>query len=183
MDDLVIKSKKEESHLNDLRKVFSRCRKYKLRMNPLKCVFGVTSGKFLGFVVDRQGVQMDQDKQRAILEMPCPRTAKELKSFLGKVSYLRRFVPGLAEITHPLMQLLRKNTKVQMGRGNSPGVPRWAEESCSYHHKSWFLHRQEHRCSYTSHPPQGPLELCWHKRSTGKNDQFTTSVESYMGQN
>lgn len=106
VDDLVIKSRKEESHLSNLRKGFSRCRKYKLRMNPLKCVFGVTSVKFLGFVVDRQGMQIDQDKQRAILEMPCPRTVKELKCFLGKVSYLRRFVPGLAKMTHPLIQLL-----------------------------------------------------------------------------
>ena len=51
MDDLVVKTKKRENHLNDLRKVFDRLRKYQLKMKPLKCAFGVTSGKFLEFVV------------------------------------------------------------------------------------------------------------------------------------
>ena len=51
VDDLVVKTKKRENHLNDLRKVFDRLRKYQLKMNPLKCAFGVTSRKFLEFVV------------------------------------------------------------------------------------------------------------------------------------
>lgn len=76
-------------------------------MNPMKCAFGVTKGKFLGFIVHRQGIQVDADKQRAVLEMPPPRTVKQFKSVLGKVSYLRRFIPALAEVTHPLMSLLR----------------------------------------------------------------------------
>ena len=51
VDDIVIKSKVRENHFYDLRRVFERCRLYKLRMNPLKCAFGVSAGKFLGFLV------------------------------------------------------------------------------------------------------------------------------------
>ena len=51
VDDIVVKSKTREDHLVILRKVFERCLLYKLRMNPLKCAFGVTVGKFLGFLV------------------------------------------------------------------------------------------------------------------------------------
>ena len=56
MDDIVVKSKKREEHFYVLRKVFERCRAFKLRMNPLNCAFGVSSGKFLGFLVDRKSV-------------------------------------------------------------------------------------------------------------------------------
>ena len=69
VNDLVIKSKKEAAHLVDLRRVFIRCRTCTLNMNPLKCAFKVTSGKFSGFVVNIQGVQMDLDDQKVILNM------------------------------------------------------------------------------------------------------------------
>ena len=72
IDDLVIKSKKEVAHLANLRKVFMQCRKYKFKVNPLNCAFRVTSGKFLMFMVNRQGVQMDLNKKRAIIDMPTP---------------------------------------------------------------------------------------------------------------
>ncbi|XP_028123850.1 uncharacterized protein LOC114320951 [Camellia sinensis] len=62
VDDLVVKSKKEEDHLQDLEKVFKRCQKFKMRMNPLKCAFGVTAGKFLKFLVHRHGIEADEDK-------------------------------------------------------------------------------------------------------------------------
>ncbi|XP_019252812.1 PREDICTED: uncharacterized protein LOC109231618 [Nicotiana attenuata] len=62
IDDLVVKSRKKDDHLQDLRMVFKRLRRYQLRMNPLKCAFGVTSGKFLGFIVRHRGIEIDQAK-------------------------------------------------------------------------------------------------------------------------
>ena len=58
VDDLVVKSKEREDHLYDLRTVFCRLRTYNLKMNPLKCAFGVSSGKFLGFVVRYRGIDL-----------------------------------------------------------------------------------------------------------------------------
>ncbi|RVW63465.1 hypothetical protein CK203_058606 [Vitis vinifera] len=68
VDELVVKSKKREDHLQDLRMVFYRLRRYQL-MNLLKCAFGVTSGKFLRFIVRHRGIEVDQSKIAAIQAM------------------------------------------------------------------------------------------------------------------
>ena len=91
-----------------LKKVFERCRTFKLRINPLKCAFGVSSRKFLGFLVHSRGIDMDLAKVTAIATMKPPTIIKELKSFFGKVSYIRRFIPGLASITSTFCKLLKK---------------------------------------------------------------------------
>jgi len=99
VDNIVVKSKTKAGHFQILEQVFERCRKYKLRMNPMKCAFGVSTRKFLGFLIHRRGISVDPAKATTIATMKRPTTVKELKSFLGKVSYIRRFVPGLASIT------------------------------------------------------------------------------------
>ena len=78
VDDLVVKSKKKEDHLKHLRKVFERCRKYELKMNPLKCAFGVAEGKFLGFSINKESIKVDQDKVKAILAMKPPENLKQI---------------------------------------------------------------------------------------------------------
>ena len=113
VDDLVAKSKCRTEHLRDLEGVFKRCRKFNMRMNPLKCAFGVTAGKFLGFLVHRHGIDADESKIRSISNMPPPHSQRSLKGFLGKVSYLRRFIPALAEITAPLGDLLKDKVKFE----------------------------------------------------------------------
>ena len=86
MDDIVVKSKTRTGHLQVLEQVFKRCREYKLRMNPMKCAFGVSAGKFLGFLVHHRGISVDPAKAAAIATMKRPTTVRELKSFLGRVS-------------------------------------------------------------------------------------------------
>jgi ribonuclease HI len=108
VDDIVVKSKKREDHVEVLRKVFERCRLYKLKMNPLKCAFGVSAGKFLGFLVHNRGIDVDPAKASAIATMKPPTSHKELKSFLGRLSYIRRFIPGLAAVTSTFSHLLKK---------------------------------------------------------------------------
>ena len=66
VDNLVFKTKRREDHLRDLRSMFNCLRKYQLKMNPCKCAFGVTSGKFLGFIVRHCGIEIDQSKIEAI---------------------------------------------------------------------------------------------------------------------
>ena len=86
VDDIVVKLKARENHFSDLKRVFERCHLYKLRMNPLKCAFGVLARKFLGFLVHQRGIDVDPSKAQAIATMKPPTTVKELKSFLGKLS-------------------------------------------------------------------------------------------------
>ncbi|KAM1230603.1 hypothetical protein ACFX1T_040662 [Malus domestica] len=63
---VVVKTKKKFDHLKDLRMVFDKLRHYNLKMNRLKCAFGVTSGKFLGFIVKHHGIEVDQSKIKVI---------------------------------------------------------------------------------------------------------------------
>ncbi|GAA0144481.1 hypothetical protein LIER_04915 [Lithospermum erythrorhizon] len=96
VDDLVVKSIKRKDHPKDLLEVFEWLRRYQLKMNPLKCAFGVTSGKFLGFLVLRHGIEIKQAKIDAIVALAEPRNIHELKSLQGKLAYLRRFISNLA---------------------------------------------------------------------------------------
>ena len=66
VDDLIAKSLKDENHIENLRKLFKRLRKFQLNLNPAKCTFGATSGKLLGFIVSRKGIEVDPDKIKAI---------------------------------------------------------------------------------------------------------------------
>nr|XP_021851941.1 uncharacterized protein LOC110791498 [Spinacia oleracea] len=65
IDDMIVKSKQREEHLADLRETFETLRKYQMRLNPKKCVFGVTTGKFLGFLIDERGIEANPDKVQA----------------------------------------------------------------------------------------------------------------------
>ena len=111
VDDIVVKSKTKIGHLQVLEQVFKRCKEYKLRMNPKKCAFGVSAGKFLGFLVHHRGISVDSAKATAIATMKRPTTVRELKSFLRRVSYIRRFMLGLALVTSGLSKLLKKGTE------------------------------------------------------------------------
>ena len=79
-------------------------------MNPLKCAFGVMSGKFLGFVVRHRGIEIDQSKIDAIMKIPPPKNIHELKSLQGKLAYIRRFISNLAGRCHPFHRLMKKDT-------------------------------------------------------------------------
>ena len=92
---MIVKSKEREGHYTALQKFFQRIREFRLRLNPQKCTFGVTAGKMLGFLITQRGIEVDPSKITAIFEMPPPRTEKEVRSFLGKVQFIRRFISKL----------------------------------------------------------------------------------------
>uniref|UniRef100_A0A2N9EQZ3 Uncharacterized protein n=1 Tax=Fagus sylvatica TaxID=28930 RepID=A0A2N9EQZ3_FAGSY len=108
VDDMIAKSRTAQDHLTDLRKLFQRLKKYQLRLNPNKCAFGVTSGKLLGFIVSGRGIEIDPAKVQAIRSMPAPKTEKEIRSFLGRINYIARFIAQLTATCEPLFKLLRK---------------------------------------------------------------------------
>ncbi|XP_016740316.2 uncharacterized protein [Gossypium hirsutum] len=90
VDDMIAKSRTEEEHVQVLRKLFSRLRKFQLKLNPAKCTFGARSGKLLGFLVSKKGIEIDPDKVKAIRDLPSPRTQKEVRGFLGRLNYIAR---------------------------------------------------------------------------------------------
>ena len=113
VDDMIAKSQSEEDHIDHLQKLFERLRKFRLRLNPAKCTFGVRSGKLLGFIVSQRGIEVDPDKVRAIQEMPAPHTEKEVRGFLGRLNYISRFISHMTATCEPIFKLLRKDQAVE----------------------------------------------------------------------
>ena len=78
VDDMLVKSQDEGEHLNDLQETFDTLRQYSMKLNPNKYDFGVSSGKFLGFMVSHRGIEANPDKIQAILDMKPPQNVKEV---------------------------------------------------------------------------------------------------------
>ena len=78
VDDMLVKSQDEGKHLDDLQETFDTLRQYNMRLNPSKCAFGVSTRKFLGFMVSHRGIEANPDKIQVILNMEPPRNIKEV---------------------------------------------------------------------------------------------------------
>ena len=83
VDDILVKSKEAKTHLEDLQETFDTLRRYRMKLNPVKCVFGVLSGKFLDFMVSHQRIEANPKKVRAILNMTSLRMVKEVQRLTG----------------------------------------------------------------------------------------------------
>ncbi|RVX16780.1 hypothetical protein CK203_006108 [Vitis vinifera] len=97
-DDMIVKSGDRADHLAALERFFERIRQFRLRLNPKKCTFGVTSRKLLGYMISERGIEADPDKIKVILNMFAPRTEREIRGFLGRLQYISRFIARLADI-------------------------------------------------------------------------------------
>ncbi|XP_070008421.1 uncharacterized protein [Nicotiana sylvestris] len=107
------KSRKQSDHVRDLRKFFQRLRRYNLNLNPAKCAFGVPSGKLLGFIVSRRGIELGLSKIKSIQELPPLRNKTEVMSLLGRLNYISRFIAQLMATCEPIFKLLKKDTAVK----------------------------------------------------------------------
>ena len=112
IDDVITFSKQFDQHLTDLRETFQRIKEEQFKLKTKKCRFGFRETKFLGrFIVSRDGVKMDPSKCKAIQGYPVPRSAKDVKKFLGLVLYYRKCIPNFAEKAAPLNYLTQKNIR------------------------------------------------------------------------
>ena len=108
IDDMVVKRKMVSEHLGDLQVVFEILRSYKLRLNASKCSFGVGSGKFLGYMVTHQGIEVNPDQIKAINNMQTPRNPKEVQKLTGMAIALNRFISQSADRCRPFFLLINK---------------------------------------------------------------------------
>ncbi|SPT18421.1 unnamed protein product [Triticum aestivum] len=108
VDDIVVKSQEARTLIQDLEETFASLRKVDLRLNPEKCVFGIPSGKLLGFLVSHRGIEVNPEKVKAIVEMSPPRTLKEMQKLAGCVTSLGRFISKLRERALPFFKLMKK---------------------------------------------------------------------------
>ncbi|XP_057444132.1 uncharacterized protein LOC130736307 [Lotus japonicus] len=113
VDDMIVKSARAGDHGDDLKEAFAQLRKYRMKLNPEKCSFGIQGGKFLGFMLTSRGIEVNPDKGKAILEMKSPTSVKEVQRFTGRMAALAHFLPMAGDKAAPFFNCLKKNSKFQ----------------------------------------------------------------------
>ena len=108
IDDMLVKSVKAELHISHLVEEFQVLKSYNMKLNPAKCAFGVSIGKFLGFIVNNRGIEANPDKIKAVLDMLPPSNIKDIQRLTGRIAALSRFVSKASDKCQPFFQVLKK---------------------------------------------------------------------------
>jgi hypothetical protein len=93
--------------------VFEKCRKFGISLNPKKILFRLEEGNMLGHIISKDRIKIDPIIIEAIQKLEHPRNIKDLQSFNGKINFLRRFIPNLAELLKNITNMLKKGTKIK----------------------------------------------------------------------
>ena len=109
VDDMLVKSIREDVHLDNLKETFDTLCSYNMKLNSSKCAFGMTTGKFLRFMVSQRGVKVNSDKIQTIMELTLPKNIKEVQSINGKVAALNRFISRATDRCLPFFRMLKKS--------------------------------------------------------------------------
>jgi hypothetical protein len=115
VDDIIVKSTKQENHIADLQETFVNFRQASLKLNPEKCVFGVKKGKFLGCLVSTKGIEANPNKIEALLRMEPPNMKKGAQRLTGRLSSLNKFISRSAERNLPFFEILKSAEVFQWG--------------------------------------------------------------------
>ena len=108
VDYMLVKSREELAHLDDLKETFTTLKQYQMKLNPAKCVFGVASGKFLGFMVSQRGIEANAENVQAIINITSPKTVKEVQKLTGRIAALNRFVSRATDKCLPFFKTLKQ---------------------------------------------------------------------------
>jgi hypothetical protein len=115
VDDIIVKSTKQENHIADLQETFANFRKAGLMLIRKKCVFGVKKGKFLGCLVSTKWIEANPSKVEAILRMEPPKTRKGAQRLTGKLASLNIFISITTEKNLPFFEVLKSAEVFQWG--------------------------------------------------------------------
>jgi hypothetical protein len=111
VDDVVIKTRNSDTLIADLEETFASLREYRWKLNPNKCIFGVPSGKLLGFIISHRGTKANPEKISAITKMKAPTCIKDMQKLTGCMVALNRFISKLEERGLPFFKLLKHQQK------------------------------------------------------------------------
>ncbi|KAF8077387.1 hypothetical protein N665_1041s0002 [Sinapis alba] len=111
IDDMLVKSLIAKDHIQHLSECFETLNKYRMKLNPAKCTFGVTSGEFLGYIVTQRGIEANPKQISAVLDLPDPKMSREIQRLNGRVAALNRFISRCTDKCLPFYELLRGNKK------------------------------------------------------------------------
>ena len=113
IDDMLVKSFRAKSHVDDLRRCFAILNEHEMKLNPTKCTFAVTSGEFLGCIVTKRGIEANPRKIAAIMKLPSPKNTREVQRLTGRIAALNRFISRSTDKCLPFYQLLRANKRFE----------------------------------------------------------------------
>jgi hypothetical protein len=113
LDDITVFSRSDKEHCCHLRKVFLKCRRFGLSLNPKKSLFAMKEGKLMGHMMSAERFRIDSIQVEAIQTLSLPRSRKEVQSFLGKINFLRRFVSNFTKLVKHVMAMLSKKNEVK----------------------------------------------------------------------
>ncbi|XP_059428650.1 uncharacterized protein LOC132162426 [Corylus avellana] len=116
VDDMLVKSKLRADHVTDLQEAFTTLKQFQMKLNPTKCAFGVSSGKFLSYMLSSLGIEANPEKIQVVLDMQSPKNAKQVQQLIGKIAALNRFISQSTDKCLPFFKILRKTFE-------------WSEES------------------------------------------------------
>lgn len=115
IDDIVVHAPNQELHDKRLRKVMDRFREFNVLLNKEKCVFGVSQIRFIGHIFTATGFTPIHDHLTAVREFREPTNNEEVRSYLGLVNYVGKFIPNLATVSEPLRRLTKKGASFEWG--------------------------------------------------------------------
>ena len=107
IDDMLVKSKERPNHATHLQETFDLLRANGMKLNPLKCIFGVSADRFLGFMVTQRGIEANPAQLKAILESPAPSSRKEVQQLIGRLAALGRFISRFTDRLKPFFATLK----------------------------------------------------------------------------
>ncbi|XP_074565166.1 uncharacterized protein LOC141821717 [Curcuma longa] len=113
VDDILIKSERGCSLITDIEETCGTLRRYGLKLNPAKCLFGVRVGKFLGYIVTEKGIEANPDKVQALSQMSPPRNLREAQRLMGRINALSQFISRSAECSLPFFKVLKRAQKFE----------------------------------------------------------------------
>lgn len=116
LDDLLVCTPDFETHCVMVKEVFKRLKNAGLKINEEKCEFGCTEVRYLGYLVNQDGMCADPERVSSVLDFPSPHNVKTLRSFLGMAGWYRRFIKDFSTLVSPLTQLLKKNIRWEWGQ-------------------------------------------------------------------
>jgi hypothetical protein len=113
LDDIIVFSTSDEEHLHHLKKNFEKCRRYGISLNRKKSHFAMEEGKLLGHIVSLEGIKIDIERVNAIQQIDILRNKKYIQSFIGKIVFLRRFIPNFAEIIKCITDMMKNDAEIK----------------------------------------------------------------------
>ncbi|KAK4390070.1 Retrovirus-related Pol polyprotein from transposon.6 [Sesamum angolense] len=113
IDDILVKSAKEQDHIKDLEECFQILTTFSMKLNPAKCTFGVRGGRFLGYMISERGIEANPEKINAIMDMSPSKLIREFQKLAGRLAALNRFISRSADKGLPFFKILRGRAKFE----------------------------------------------------------------------